>query len=153
MKSNLATRLFRRRDQLPNRLNNPGDIFVVFPHALLQFFKFLRQLTIGLKGFMQLYESTHDGDVYFDRAFALQDTGKHGHTLLSKSVRAGPQAAPTWYSKLEFQVSTFLGSKLKHEIGWEALAIALNRFIEITGYDSVKPGQIYVEQDLFAAQN
>jgi hypothetical protein len=54
---------------------------------------------------------------------------------------------------LEFQVSSFLGSKLKHEIGWEAFAIALNRFIEITGYDSVKPGQIYVEQDLFAAQN
>lgn len=96
MKSNFGFRLFWRRHQLPNGVNDCRDFFAMFTDSSLHFGKFLRQVAICLKNFTQFYESPHDCYIDSYRAFTPQHARQHCHALFSKCIGQVPSTASSF---------------------------------------------------------
>ena len=95
MKSDLALRFLRRRHQLPNRIDDRGDFFIVFADTFLEFGEFLRQLAIAFERFAQLHKRAHDRDVHLHRALAFQNAREHRDALFGEGVRDDFAGRPT----------------------------------------------------------
>lgn len=63
------------------------NFFIVVFNSLFQLLQFGRQFLIRGKNLPQPHKSPHDCNIDIDSTFTFQNTGKHRHTLLRKSVR------------------------------------------------------------------
>ena len=86
MKTDLAFRLFRRRHQAPNRVQDRADFYVMFTDPLLELREFPCQVSIQVERLSQLHKGAHDRDVYLHRARAVQHAGKHGHAFFGEGI-------------------------------------------------------------------
>jgi hypothetical protein len=86
VKANFLSRSLGRGHQLADGFEQRADGLVVALDFTLQFGEFGRQVPVQSQRLAQTHESAHDGDVDLDRPPAVQDTGKHRHSLFREGI-------------------------------------------------------------------
>ena len=81
-----------RRHQFPDDVEDRLELRVVF---LFQSGKFECEIGMRCKYPAKPHKGTHYFDVDHDGALAVEDAGKHGHTLFGEGLRQVASAAPT----------------------------------------------------------
>ena len=113
--------------KLSQSIEHDLELTVVSLLQLLDFFRELGKFGMVGEQMPEPHERPHYGDVYVDRAVAVQDTGEHGDTLLGEGEYGRPPstvtASQTGYRKLRFQVANLLRRKLKQEITGESALV------------------------------
>src|SRR5205823_13459738 len=74
MKSDLAARLLLRSHQLPDRIDDRGDLFVMFANAFFEVRTLSGELPVCFERLPQFHERAHDGDIHLHSALALKHT-------------------------------------------------------------------------------
>ncbi len=77
--------------QLPDGVKDDAELGVVLSLQLLQL---PGQVLVGPQQLADPDKGIHNLDIDLDRSFAVQDAGKHGHTLLSESIRGEAATTP-----------------------------------------------------------
>ena len=77
--------------ELPDRIKDRFELSIVLA---LQSIEFPRQILVGCQELADPDKGIHNLDIDLDRSFAVQDAGKHGHTLLGESIRGEAATTP-----------------------------------------------------------
>src|SRR5262249_41034870 len=96
VKSNFPARLLERTHQLPNRLENRSDLFIVLADTPLELGKLLRKLSVRLQCFAQTDKSEHDRDIHPITSFTLHSARRHPISHLSVGVWPFLSPAPAF---------------------------------------------------------
>src|SRR6266446_10078605 len=93
MEANLFARLLGCRDQLLDRLEDDGELLIIF---FLERFDLARQVAVAVHQTAELHESAHDCDIDLYGTSAAENARKHGNALLGTSVgQVTPATAPS----------------------------------------------------------
>lgn len=86
METDPPPRWLRRSHELPNRVEDGSNLLTVTFYLALQLRQFLGKLRMAGQYFPKPNKNPHDRNVHLDGPFAVQNAGKHGYSLLGKSV-------------------------------------------------------------------
>jgi hypothetical protein len=159
----------RRSRELPDGVDDRGQVFVVCANACIQFGEFfVKHFVVGEK-LPQLNESPDDVHAHVGRGIRIEDVGRLDRAVLGKGVREEawvPMAAGTgrnlrpvvckWLNVVGLtcdrsQLLRFGDGDLKHKVGRKFSGVALHLFVEALGGDAVERSQIGIEKHTLAA--
>jgi hypothetical protein len=99
---------------------------------------FAGQVTVGGEYLANPDKRTHDGDVYFGGSVAVQDTGKHRHTLFRKGKWWNtPPTSLVCSCNLQEQSFVLISGQLEHKIIRKTAIVATDGKIEIAGRNAI----------------
>jgi len=138
-----------RLHEFVDGLENDFELFVVF---FLEGFKFAGEINVRAEHLPEADESAHDLNIDLNRARAVEQAGKHGHTLLSEGDDVFRELqAFSGYPNLG-DPRDFLTGEDEHKVLGKTLYIALHRPIYNASFNTVELSQVLIQKHLLSAQ-